>query len=177
MAEDLRGLWAGGYDVWPRLPDGDCVYTRPATQSDATCQWPPILEKSVLFSFGAYNPLGEVREEAVNKAQHEKLGVELDIALQELGHGVRWASCGRFEDGSEEFGYTVAFDEGSSRSDEGRNLVRYLAERYEQGAVYEYKLREGRLIRSTVPVLLLDTEADVEVTRINEDGSPFSDVE
>eukprot|EP00933_Yihiella_yeosuensis_P006889 TRINITY_DN111710_c0_g1_i1.p1 TRINITY_DN111710_c0_g1~~TRINITY_DN111710_c0_g1_i1.p1 ORF type:complete len:172 (-),score=33.58 TRINITY_DN111710_c0_g1_i1:43-558(-) len=163
---DLRDLWAGGRDCWPELPSGECIYTRPAVGSEAPSEWPEIVQESILFGLGAYNPRGKEQAEDVNKAQHQQLDTRLEEGLKSIGCGIRWASSSVFEGGLEEPGFIVAFQK---RSDteliKGRALVIELATAFEQGAIYEFALKDGRLMRSTVPVLNPDTEADVEVVR------------
>merc|ERR1711879_43360 len=115
--------------------------------------------KRGLFALTAMNPLGHPKPLQENLLQNKLLEQDLQD-LCSGAEGVRrvwWRSFG-FTAGWREDGFTVAADPES---------VLQLARRYRQGAIYRYQpappcaMGMGVFLRTTVPVCMPDTGADV----------------
>jgi len=113
-----------------------------------------------------------------NQERHEKLTKDLAHMLPHFRSRnnklIKWDALSIFEDGTEEFGYVIALLNHNNKRDgteeDGdlkrlRIMIRELAIKYDQGAIYEYEYisSNGTLMRKTVPVLDADSEAIVEV--------------
>eukprot|EP00747_Dinoflagellata_sp_TGD_P168364 gnl/TRDRNA2_/TRDRNA2_194572_c0_seq1.p1 gnl/TRDRNA2_/TRDRNA2_194572_c0~~gnl/TRDRNA2_/TRDRNA2_194572_c0_seq1.p1 ORF type:complete len:203 (+),score=42.45 gnl/TRDRNA2_/TRDRNA2_194572_c0_seq1:70-678(+) len=165
----LQELWAGACDAWVAPPGTkEVVYLCPVDQLNApqaTEPWPAWIDTTLrladspgLFALTAYNPLGQELPQSVNCEQNAQLQKE----IEELNEGGAswWHSFGFAADWHEK-GFCVAAD---------LDLVVALARKYRQGAIYRFQRvpadggSEGpaaAFTRSTVPVCLEDTEADV----------------
>jgi len=81
-----------------------------------------------------------------------------------------WEAASIWQDGSSEQGFILAFRE---QENEGLELSIALARKYNQGAIYRFRLEQeqeqegdrtsSRLMRDTIPVLDEGTEGRVEV--------------
>ena len=180
--EDLRAHWKGAKDIWPSVPDDDQGQTRSiqsrvrqANESDvALCpqNWPRVVRNSELYGMGAYNPLGQTGTDEYNTSNHELLRKDISRMFGEKSSDVVWwEAASYFADGDTEPGFIIAFNRALSVDDlnNGEKLVVDLAKKYRQGAIYKFEYKEGsgssigKLFRSTIPVLVPDTEATVEV--------------
>jgi len=190
--DELRVQWAGGRDIWPLVPISSTTTTDnngngfisiktrvkdPTTTNtnndDAlpnnnnnntnTASWPAIVRESTLFGFGAYNPRGQNLPLEINERQHALLRTDIETALAHYPKSVVvfWEGASIWEDDSSEKGFILAFRE---QQDIGLELSVDLARKYDQGAIYQFRLEDGeRLMRHTVPVLDKGSEASVEV--------------
>ncbi len=183
-AQELQIQWAGGRDVWPRVPiiggEGEgqgqfvSIQTKvkgehPAATTTATIdimEWPDIVKQSTMFGFGAYNPRGQTLPDDINIQQHALLRNDLEQSISPPV--IFWESAAIWEDGSWERGFMVAFPK-SNNEQEGQELCVNLAKKYNQGAIYKYVMEEEEtngalhLMRDTVAVLDEGTDARVEV--------------
>jgi len=173
-AQDLQIQWAGGRDVWPRVPtENGFVSIQTKVQDDedddssnvagSTSDWPTIVKESTLFGFGAYNPRGQTLPDDINRKQHALLKHDIEESLEKYPQFVAqfWEGSSIWEDSSSEKGFILAFREEKER---GLQLSINLARRYNQGAIYKFTMEEdGRLMRDTVAVLDKGTDAKVEV--------------
>ena len=172
--------------------------------STNTMIWPEVVMQSILYGFGAYNPRGQTFPDDVNKKQHLLLQNDIEQGIQQnpnLKDGALWwQGASTWSDGSTERGFIVAFPkfpkEGlNSSSSNSRNSsnssnsnrvidlekahdwIVELAKKYDQGAIYRFEYRNGKLYRETVAVLDEGTDASVEVLRdydVDIDVSIFS---
>lgn len=192
--DDLRIQWAGGRDVWLRVPnEGEegknfiSIQTKVKENNSESLdhksdhksnkpEWPRIVKESTLYGFGAYNPRGQELEVEVNEKQHALLHKDIQSALSRYPKSVAtyWDGASIWEDNSSEKGFILAFRD---KKKEGLDLSIELARKYNQGAIYQFQLEDGdRLIRDTVAVLDEGSDARVEV-EIDDSGidlSPFS---
>ena len=170
-AQDLQIQWAGGRDVWPRVPtENGFISIQTKVQDDdssnvarSTSDWPTIVKTSALFGFGAYNPRGQTLPDDINRKQHALLKHDIEESLKKYSQFVAqfWEGSSIWEDLSSEKGFILAFREEKER---GLHLSIDLARRYNQGAIYKFTMEEdGRLMRDTVAVLDKGTDAKVEV--------------
>jgi hypothetical protein len=127
-----------------------------------------------LFGFGAYNPRGKTLSDAINRNQHVLLQKDIEQYLENIPQSVAtyWEGASIWENSSSEKGFVLAFREEKER---GLELSIDLARSYNQGAIYQFSMREdGRLIRDTIAVLDKGTDATVEVViDFSVDLSPF----
>jgi hypothetical protein len=181
-AQELKIQWAGGRDVWPKVPVDEGFMsiqtkvrdpTLNASAADRGRDWPTIVKESTMYGFGAYNPRGQVLSNDVNVEQHNLLQNDIEYSMANYPGSVAqyWEAASIWEDGSSEKGFILAFRE---KKDEGLALSIDLARRYNQGAIYRFKMEDDRLMRDTIAVLDDGTEARVEVV-MDElvDLSPF----
>jgi len=170
-AQDLQIQWAGGRDVWPRVPtENGFVSVQTKVQdhdsdnvAGSTSDWPTIVKESTLFGFGAYNPRGQTLPDDINRKQHDLLKQDVEESLEKYPQFVAqfWEGSSIWEDSSSEKGFILAFREEKER---GLQLSIDLARRYNQGAIYKFTMEEDcRLMRDTVAVLDKGTDAKVEV--------------
>lgn len=178
--EDLKVQWAGGRDVWPKVPVSSTefihVQTKVRTDDDdvdSSNDWPEIVKQSTLFGFGAYNPRGQTFPDDVNEKQHALLKKDIETSMIVYSNvGQFWEGASIWEDGSSEKGFILAFRE--SHADKGSNLSVTLARKYDQGAIYKFEMEGNRLMRDTIAVLDDGTDAKVEVIMDSStDLSPF----
>lgn len=169
--QDLQIQWAGGRDVWPRVPtENGFISIQTKVQEDdsnnvagSSPDWPTIVKESTLFGFGAYNPRGQTLPDDINRKQHALLKHDIEESLEKYPQFVAqfWEGSSIWEDTSSEKGFILAFREEKER---GLQLSIDLARRYNQGAIYKFTMEEeGRLMRDTVAVLDKGTDAKVEV--------------
>ena len=179
--EDLKVQWAGGRDVWPKVPIGSNEFIHVQTKvrtandddDDSSNDWPEIVKQSTLFGFGAYNPRGQTFPNDVNEKQHALLKKDIETSMIDYSDvGKFWEGASIWEDGSSEKGFILAFRE--SHANEGLNLSVNLARKYDQGAIYKFEMENNRLMRDTIAVLDDGTDAKVEVIMDSStDLSPF----
>jgi len=181
-AQNLQIQWAGGRDVWPKIPteNGFVSIQTKLKEPDSeelprsATDWPKIVEESTLFGFGAYNPRGKTLSDAINRNQHVLLQKDIEQYLENIPQSVAtyWEGASIWENSSSEKGFILAFREEKER---GLELSIDLARSYNQGAIYQFSMREdGRLIRDTIAVLDKGTDATVEVViDFSVDLSPF----
>lgn len=175
MTKALQAQWAGGRDIWPAVPVAKGqqtvrIETRIKQENETTkSHWPTVVQKSILYGLTAYNPRGMLVAQDVNEKQQVLLKCDIINGLQEdFPNGCWWDAASLWEDGSCEPGFIVAFDREILKQNElamAKDWIVKLAITYEQGAIYEFQFNKSkeRLIRSTVPILSPDTQADVEV--------------
>ena len=199
--DDLRIQWAGGRDVWPKVPIDDSgggrfisIQTKVKKENtDITndnddhnnekSSWPEIVKKSTLYGFGAYNPRGKTFPLEINEKQHSLLHQDIQRNLAQYPESIAtyWEGASVWEDGSSEKGFILAFRE---KEDEGLQLSIDLARKYDQGAIYQFRFENGstagdgingRLMRDTVAVLDegSDARVEVEIDDSSIDLSPF----
>jgi Protein of unknown function (DUF3293). len=182
-AQELKIQWAGGRDVWPKVPVDEgfmSIQTKvkdpkslEVSQAHLGKDWPAIVKESTMYGFGAYNPRGQVLSNDVNEKQHKLLQIDIEHSMAKYPGSMAqyWEAASIWEDGSSEKGFILAFRE---RKDEGLELSIELARRYDQGAIYQFAMEDGRLMRDTIAVLDDGTEARVEVVMDDQvDLSPF----
>ena len=151
----LGELWGTAFDGMVRVPGAEGVaapnsvlYMAPTTAAAADARrWPPPFENGAVFSLTAYNPMGRDAPEAQNVAANRRLHAELgDLSP---APAARWHSFGfNAKEGWREDGFSVAF--AAADAERGRAAVLALARKYEQAAIYEYGVRDGRLYRTVV---------------------------
>ena len=81
----LRSLWADAFDAWVDVPGDadDVIFASPvdpsalATHSTPSAPFPPIVTDSRLFALTAFNPMGEDRPIAENRAANERLARDI----------------------------------------------------------------------------------------------------
>ena len=176
-AQDLQIQWAGGRDVWPQVPHQDGFISMQtkvkdhssSSSSGSSYEWPEIVRESTLFGFGAYYPRGQTLPNEMNEKQHALLRNDIENSLMPYSDMTKyWEAASIWQDGSSEQGFILAFRE---QENEGLELSIALARKYNQGAIYRFRLeqeKEGdrtssRLMRDTIPVLDEGTEGRVEV--------------
>lgn len=179
-ADDLKMQWAGGRDVWPKVPllkdNSGFVHVqtrvKDADEDESEQNWPDIVKQSVLFGFGAYNPRGQTLPDDINDKQHILLYNDITNSIKKYTDAKFWEAASIWEDGSSEKGFILAF--GRNQQEEGLQLSVNLARKYDQGAIYQFNLEDGKLMRDTIAVLDDGTEARVEVIMDSSvDISPF----
>eukprot|EP00557_Chaetoceros_sp_GSL56_P001431 CAMPEP_0176498224 /NCGR_PEP_ID=MMETSP0200_2-20121128/12195_1 /TAXON_ID=947934 /ORGANISM="Chaetoceros sp., Strain GSL56" /LENGTH=193 /DNA_ID=CAMNT_0017896393 /DNA_START=139 /DNA_END=717 /DNA_ORIENTATION=+ len=182
--QELKIQWAGGRDVWPKVPvdDGfisiqtkvrDPISDDGVSAAHGVRDWPMIVKESTMYGFGAYNPRGQVLSNDINEKQHKLLQKDIEDSLAKYSVSVAqyWEAASIWEDGSSEKGFILAFRE---KKDEGLALSIDLARRYDQGAIYQFTMEDGHLMRDTIAVLDDGTEAKVEVVMDEQvDLTPF----
>lgn len=180
--QDLQSQWAGGRDIWPAVPNGDHTISlttrvKRVGDNDETniFPWPQVLKNKILYGFGAYNPRGIVETDDYNNKHHEMLKADiiegLIRAFPQVGVTLWWEAASLWEDGTSERGFIVAFEcDTLLNQDAGENWSISLAEKYQQGAIYEFKYEsdptdpsKGKMHRRTIAVLDSGTDADVEI--------------
>eukprot|EP00979_Chaetoceros_neogracilis_P015893 scaffold6651_cov145-Chaetoceros_neogracile.AAC.1 len=106
--------------------------------------------------------------------QHVLLQKDIEQYLENIPQSVAtyWEGASIWENSSSEKGFILAFREEKER---GLELSIDLARSYNQGAIYQFSMREdGRLIRDTIAILDKGTDATVEVViDLSVDLSPF----
>ena len=79
---ELQGLWANAYDGWIDVPgeSGGAIYTRPVDTPGVRTHvpFPPIVTSSRLFALTGFNPMGEERPIAENRAANGKLRADIE---------------------------------------------------------------------------------------------------
>ena len=179
---ELQQLWAGFYDGWkdvPGLTPGTTMFMVPTSAGDPAApadptrpEMPEAVRGAVLFSLTSWNPLGQTAPMEANLQSYPNLLAD----LRGLRPRALWRSFGFDAAGNRENGCTVAFPAAEAAA--ARPRVRAVAERYGQGAVYEFAEVPGdatRLLRRTVPVLVPETEADVFVEICDRPELPMAD--
>ncbi|CAJ1454172.1 unnamed protein product, partial [Effrenium voratum] len=188
MSPDLQQLWSQAMDAWLAPPGaaGACVFMRPAQPEEApepqTSEWleafltaaagrswaavcslsrGPGLHSGTgeIFSLTATDPMGLPQPWPANATALQLLESELEglCGGPAGGSGARcfWRSFGFHpQEGWREDGFTVIAEAPQ---------VLELARKHRQGAVYRWNFQGTALRRSTVPVCLADTEADVRL--------------
>ena len=175
---ELQGLWANAYDGWIDVPgeSGGAIYTRPVGAPGVRTHvpFPPIVTASRLFALTGFNPMGEERPIAENRAANEKL--RADIEAMTPAPKAWWRAFGFAHDWRED-GFVLAYE--TRDGDAGEKAAVDLAVKYGQGAIYAYSATAndaGNLRRRTVPAAMGQTvEADVEVERCDRPGLKFAD--
>jgi len=170
-AEQLQQLWANSYEGWispPGVP-GQVVYLEPfnptaeiAAESSPRPWVEDVLQLADVhggvFGLTAYNPMGVDKPHSENVASNARLEAEIRELCSVDGR--RWWHSFGFASDWHEKGFSVAAPEDD---------VLTLAKKYGQGAVYRFS-RPARsegvagvapFVRSTVPALLPETDADV----------------
>ena len=179
-AQELQSQWAGGIDVWRAVPvanDQTILICNRVQRSDyeepttASSEWPAIVQRSVLFGFGAYNPRGQTLPDDINEKQHASLQADIEEGLKKYtAAATYWEAASLWEDGSSEKGFIIAVDASSPDLRQAQRWVVELATKYNQGAIYKFhydnqQQQQQRLIRETVAVLDPGTDATVSVIR------------
>ena len=175
---ELQGLWANAYDGWIDVPgeSGGAIYTRPVDAPGVRTHvpFPPIVTSSRLFALTGFNPMGEERPIAENRAANGKL--RADIEAMTPAPKAWWRAFGFAHDWRED-GFVLAYE--PEDGDAGEKAAVDLAVKYGQGAIYAYSAVNndaGLLRRRTVPAAMGQTvEADVEVERCDRPGLKFAD--
>jgi len=135
----LKAQWSLGRDVWKNVPilsasssstvhiqtkvrleprpDNDTISS--SISSSSSFSWPEIVQSSILYGFGAYNPRGEVMPDEINREQHLLMQSDIVNGLQQLNTSTSqdtvlppafwWQGASIWEDGSSERGFIVAF--------------------------------------------------------------------
>ncbi len=175
--EDLRQQWAGGRDAWLNVPlttseDNNkeesltCLLTRIQTQqggSTNASEWPKVVQVSTLFGLSAYNPRGKELQPEINLGRQSKLNKDLGRAKSDKGLPlIVWDALGIWEDGSSEPGFILAVPR--SMEEKGLALSISLAKKYDQGAIYRFRLdNNGVMVRDTIGVRDPGCEAQVQL--------------
>ena len=167
LQADLKELWADAYDAWRNVPGHPekTVYLMPEPSNKALLankEIPPLPEAvrgAVLFGLTSWNPGGQDAPMEQNLSSYRSIQADL-LALKP---SCMWQSFGFDLQGYRENGFTVAFPAEAAES--SRSAVVEIAKKYGQGAIYEFRaaepISEGRIVRSTVPALLQEVDADV----------------
>ena len=169
-AQELQSQWAGGIDVWRAVPVANdetiliCNRVQRPDEPTASSEWPAIVQRSVLFGFGAYNPRGQTLPDDINEQQHASLQADIEEGLKKYATTATfWEAASLWEDGSSEKGFIIAV---SSDLSQAQRWVVELATKYNQGAIYKFHYEnQQRLVRETVAVLDPGTDATVSVIR------------
>ena len=149
-------LWGEALDGMIRVPGAEglaapnsVLYMAPTTAAAAaTRRWPPPFENGPVFSLTAHNPMGRDAPAAQNDAANRRLHAEL-WALDAPAPAARWHSFGfNAAEGWREAGFSLAF--AAADAERGRAATLGLARKYEQAAIYEYGVRDGKLYRTVV---------------------------
>lgn len=173
-AQELQSQWAGGIDVWRAVPVADdktvliCNRVQRPDEPTASSVWPAIVQRSVLFGFGAYNPRGQTLPDNINEQQHASLQADIEIGLKKYAAAAAtyWEAASLWEDGSSEKGFIIAVNALSPSLSQVQRWVVELATKYDQGAIYKFHYENRQhLVRETVPVLDPGTDATVSVIR------------
>lgn len=161
---NLQQQWAGGRDIWPKVPldlnpqNFTAIQTRVVESSSSlrsSSKWPDLVQSRILYGFGAYNPRGKIVAKEINQLQHERLKQDI---VQSLDNTSLWNSTSRnssttrspnhsttlwwegasiWQDGSWELGFILAFDK--EMAEFGLELSVALAKKYHQGAIYKFE--------------------------------------
>lgn len=166
----LQHLWASAYDSWIQPPGAkldEVVYLSPSTVTGFTeNSQSPWMEAVLLladqhggiFGLTAFNPMGRDEPHSINLKRNALMEADLKKLCAETG-GIWWPSFGFSRDWHEK-GFSVAAPE---------DRVIELARKYRQGAIYRFRRPtsdfkdDTEIVRSTIPVGVPDTEADVPV--------------
>jgi hypothetical protein len=160
--EQLQTQWAGGIDVWPKVPtsikstslDNDTehdmetmsiqnrVLQEDEIDSVKPSEWPNVVRNSILFGFGAYNPRGQELPNVVNENRHARLQTDIRDGLSKFEADLvrYWEGASIWEDGSSEKGFVIAFSVNPNDDvlEKGYEWVVQLATKYNQGAIYRF---------------------------------------
>eukprot|EP00241_Pyramimonas_parkeae_P011929 CAMPEP_0114260902 /NCGR_PEP_ID=MMETSP0058-20121206/20779_1 /TAXON_ID=36894 /ORGANISM="Pyramimonas parkeae, CCMP726" /LENGTH=192 /DNA_ID=CAMNT_0001376257 /DNA_START=134 /DNA_END=712 /DNA_ORIENTATION=- len=181
-AAELQNVWANAFDGWYRLPDADVdvVFLCPKVQKEqglepgGSLELPATVLASRVFAVTAWNPLGDACTREINVAANKELLQEIE-RLSNTNNTPRvkcwWESFG-FSSEWREDGFSIAF--GEEEADSGRDAVVELAQKFKQGAIYEYIPTSSpfELLRKTVPVLIPGVEADQIMVRCAKPATP-----
>lgn len=148
-----------------------CPQSSLVLKEESSEEWPSQVcaLRWPVFALTASNPLGEEKTWAENQAANALLERDLqDLKGEDTCY---WHSFGfGYETGShwQEHGFVVSCE---------RSKALALAEKYRQGAVYEFILTAGNPVgfRKTIPVLIADVEADVPVVPCRKPSLPTSE--
>jgi len=133
---------------------------------------PEVVNGNVLFGLTSWNPKGQDVPLEQNLASYQ--AIEKDLRALSPAH--MWQSFGFDASGYRENGFTLAFPEGDAAA--ARAGVVSIAEKYGQGAIYEFRVVAGepwRIVRSTVPVLVDGVDADVVMVACRKPDLPNAD--
>lgn len=172
-AKALQELWASAYEGWIGPPGIEVakqvVYLTPAATQNFSSNsgngfqgaWVEATldladHHGGVFGITAFNPMGQDKPHSENIANNAMLEKEIQELCKKTS-GTWWPSFGFAKDWHEK-GFTVAAPQD--------DLVA-LAKKYKQGAIYRFSRAPSTdqstapILRSTVPALLSETEADV----------------
>jgi Protein of unknown function (DUF3293) len=131
-----------------------------------------------LYGLTAYNPMGQLETDEYNRKHYDLLRNEIIQLTDTNKNGiVFWEAASIFPDGGFEPGFIVAFSKTVVNDEkwleEGKQTIIDLAAKYRQAAIYsfEYNPDSKQLVRSTVPILVPETDASVVV--VMDDSLPF----
>jgi hypothetical protein len=175
-------IWAESYDCWVDAPgSSQPIFACPQKNTDdkGTNEWPDQVRTLSLpiFAFTAYNPRGQERSIEENLAANRLLENDL-IKLSSGGDGARAVTINTWWHG---FG----FNEAASWRESGfvvcaeHDVVLELARKYEQGGIYQFIFTDDPCVvrRCTLPVLLPNVEADVNLVTTAQPPGPLSKVD
>ena len=134
--------------------------------------WPRIAQESTLFGLSAYNPRGQESPLETNKVRQALLSKDIQDAIKFHTSLTFWDAFGVWEDGSSEPGFILAFPHKMEH--EGLVVSKTLAKKYNQGAIYRFKLdkKSKGMMRETIAVLVEQgCEARVQIEIDDVSGS------
>ena len=176
----LQSLWADAFDAWVDVPGDadDVIFASPvdpsalATHSTPSAPFPPIVTDSRLFALTAFNPMGEDRPIAENRAANERLARDIRALDASPTPPAAWWRAYGFAENWREDGFVVAYAPSDAAT--GEKTILDLAAKYEQGAIYAYEPSSetpGAARRRTVSAAMsAAVEADVVLARRRKPG-------
>jgi len=171
--EDLHDLWAAGYEGWTDVPGepAGTIYFQPYKQGvssePSTKDLPKLYTENpdaCLFSITAYNPLGVQLAKQDNLRRNQNLTQFLDTMAPQPLH--KWHSFGFSKDWRED-GFTMAFKAEDTKAAETKVID--LAKQFKQGGIYKFFLKDGRLMRQTVPAAFSSNKVSETVSLVRVD--------
>jgi Protein of unknown function (DUF3293) len=182
ITPNWQEIWAESYDCWVDAPgSSQPIFACPQRNTDdkGTNEWPDQVRALTLpiFAFTAFNPRGQERSIEENIAANRLLEKDL-IQLSFGGDGTRDSTIKTWWNG---FG----FNEAASWRESGfvvcaeHDVVLELARKYEQGGIYQFIFTDDPCVvrRCTLPVLLPNVEADVNLVTTTPPPGPLSKVD
>lgn len=171
--EDLHDLWAAGYEGWINVPGepAGTIYFQPykheVSSAPSTKDLPKLFAENphaFLFSITAYNPLGVELAKQENLRRNQDLTQFLDKMAPQPLH--KWHSFGFSKDWRED-GFTMAFKAEDAKIAEAKVID--LAKQFKQGGIYKFFLKDGRLMRETVPAAFSSNTVSETVSLVRVD--------
>ena len=159
-SQRLHSLWDGALDGMVSVPGAavlgaeaaDVLYLAPAASTQAANaeprRWPAVFGGGGgVFSLTGYNPMG--RDAPLRENLEANRALHADLRGLEPPPRALWRSFGfNPAEGWREDGFSVSYAAGDMA--EGRRAVLRLARAYRQAAIYEYAVRDGKLLRRVV---------------------------
>ena len=158
----LAEVWARSFEVWVDYPGNgkQTLYLGPMTGDLHPIEFPPSCQLHHFFAITAFNPHGLHTEMKQN--MEKNMCLEEELRVTQPSPAFMFHSYG-FLDKHREDGFTLAYPLDSA--DEARKSVLFLAKKYSQGAIYEYRpISKFVMLRKTVAAIFgAEVERNVEV--------------